>query len=48
MTSEQVEGIGFTQVALVDGTGAPWSGSRPDLIDELTKWAVLPSDTTLD
>lgn len=33
-------------VAVDDGAAGHWSGFRPDLIDELAKRAILPSDAT--
>jgi glutaredoxin-like protein NrdH len=34
---EHVKGIGFLQAPVVEGAGEPWSGFRPDRIDELVK-----------
>jgi len=34
---EHVKGFGFAQAPVVEGSGEPWSGFRPDRIDELVK-----------
>lgn len=34
---ERVKGFGFAQAPVVEGAGDPWSGFRPDRIDELVK-----------
>jgi len=34
---EHVKGFGFAQAPVVEGAGDPWSGFRPDRIDELVK-----------
>ncbi|MFK4116194.1 glutaredoxin domain-containing protein [Microbacterium sp. NPDC006705] len=45
--AEELRALGFTRlpVVKVPGTSA-WSGFRPDLIAEIDKRAILPSDAT--
>lgn len=37
---EHVKQSGFLQAPVVEGAGEPWSGFRPDRIDELVKSRV--------
>ena len=43
---EHVKSLGYLQAPVVITDEDHWSGFRPDKIDELAKWALLPSDAT--
>ena len=43
---EHVKSLGYLQAPVVVTDEDHWSGFRPDKIDELAKWAVLPSNAT--